>query len=118
MWITIVDLAAIKSSFDTDVIHFVANRCHGSAQRWSRSKSLVASTPTYCSNLPQRFRLFIRSTGLGIIAVIRGEETAQVLIHESRRAALPRSAVHILSVLESVALIAADPRGKSIGHEL
>jgi hypothetical protein len=52
------------------------------------------------------------------ITVIHGEEPRKVLIFESRRAVLSRSAVHILPVFVSLVLIVINLRGYFIGREL
>ncbi|KAL4916167.1 hypothetical protein BDW62DRAFT_186929 [Aspergillus aurantiobrunneus] len=66
----------------------------------------------------RRFRLLIRAIGLGILTIIHGEESTKVLVYESRRAVLFRSAVHILPAAVSVFLIALNLYGRFIGREL
>jgi hypothetical protein len=66
----------------------------------------------------RRFRLFLRAVGLGILAIIRGDEPPKVLVYKSRRAVIFRSAVHVLPACVSLILITLNLHGYFIGREL
>ena len=86
--------------------------CKG-MQTWLRDVPL-----SYLSALAQRFQLLLRAIGLGIIAVLRGDEPKKVIVYGSRRTILSRSAVHLLPACVSLVLIAINLRGHFIGREL
>jgi hypothetical protein len=60
----------------------------------------------------------LRAVGLGILAIVRGDEPPKVLVSKSRRAVVFRSAVHVLPACVSLILIALNLHGYFIGREL
>lgn len=65
-----------------------------------------------------KFTTFIRSVGLGIATITKGQEGAKVLVVQSRRVALSRCGVHILPSVVSVILITFNLLGYFIGTQL
>ncbi|KAL2822272.1 hypothetical protein BDW59DRAFT_149635 [Aspergillus cavernicola] len=66
----------------------------------------------------RRSRLLLRAIGLGILAIVHGDESPKILVYKSRRAVLFRSAVHILPACVSLILITLNLHGYFIGREL
>ncbi|KAI0878883.1 hypothetical protein GGS24DRAFT_441060 [Hypoxylon argillaceum] len=73
---------------------------------------------TYAVKSPQRFKIALRSLGLGILAHIKHEEPLKILVYRSRLLALAHCAVHIVPAAGSFALISLNFQGRFIGAEL
>jgi hypothetical protein len=67
---------------------------------------------------PQRYKILLRSIGLGLLARIRDGEPRKILVYRSRLLALAHCAVHLIPAAGSFALIALNFQGRFIGAEL
>jgi len=67
---------------------------------------------------PQRYKILLRSIGLGLFARIRDGEPQKILVYRSRLLALAHCGVHIIPAAGSFALIALNFQGRFIGAEL
>ncbi|KAI0396172.1 hypothetical protein F5Y17DRAFT_139155 [Xylariaceae sp. FL0594] len=73
---------------------------------------------SFFTTFPQRYKILLRSIGLGLLARIKGEEPRKILVYRSRLLALAHCAVHLIPAAGSFALIALNFQGRFIGAEL
>jgi hypothetical protein len=75
-------------------------------------------TEACTTQFPQRFKILLRSLGLGFLTLVKHEEPLKILVYRSRLLALAHCAVHIIPAAGSFALIALNFQGRFIGAEL
>ncbi|KAI1109363.1 hypothetical protein F5Y14DRAFT_29927 [Nemania sp. NC0429] len=78
---------------------------------WSRTKA-------FAIDFPQRFKILLRSLGLGLVTLVKQEEPRKILVYRSRLLTLAHCAVHIFPAAASFVLIGLNFQGRFIGEEL